>query len=121
MRTDSISRRPRKQQNIVVGKKVSGGLLSWKGADLTMAFYVGFADINSSVDDMRAGIEGQGVGVVELEEMSRKHNRFKSFRLVIRKKDVDSIKNPDFWPEEMVVRKFFQRSNDGNAISSAAL
>ena len=44
----------------VVGKKVSQGLLSWKGADLTWTFYVRNADINNSVDDMKAGIEQQG-------------------------------------------------------------
>ena len=97
------------------------GLRSWKGADLTLSFYVGFADIDSTTDIMKAGIEEQGVGVVELEELTRRHNRFKSFRLVIRKKDVETIKNPDFWPEGIVVRRFFQRTNanDGNAISTA--
>ena len=85
-----------------------------------MAFYVGFADINSSVDIMLDGIEVQGVNIAELEEMTRRHNRFKSYRLVIRK-DVETMKNPDFWPEGMVVRKFFQRQNDGNAIPAAEL
>ena len=84
-----------------------------------MSFYVGFADIDSTTDIMKAGIEEQGVGVVELEELSRRHNRFKSFRLVIRKKDGEAIKDPDFWPEGIVVRRFFQRTNDGNAISTA--
>ena len=84
-----------------------------------MAFYVGFADIDSTTDIMKAGIEDQGVGVVELEELARRHNRFKSFRLVIRKKDVEAIKDPNFWPEGIVVRRFFQRTNDGNAISTA--
>ena len=58
------------------GKKVSAGLLSWKGADLTRNFYIGYADNSSSLDHIKSGIENQGVKVVDLEEIPRRHNRF---------------------------------------------
>ena len=104
----------------MVGKKVSEGLLSWKGADLTASLYVGNIEVNANTDDIKAYIENQNVKVVELEDIARKHNRFKSLRLVIRKKDFDLIKNPDFWPEGIIVRKFFRKqTTDGAAIPSA--
>ena len=66
---------------------------------------------------MKAGIESQGVGVVSLEEIPRRHNRFKSFKLCIKKKDSDAIKDANFWPEGVVVRRFFfKRNSDGGAI-----
>ena len=111
------SSRARKPNNLVVGKKVNNGLLSLRGADLTVSLYVGQIDNSFEVNDIRSFIEGQNVNVVELEELVRRHNRFKSVRLCIRKKDMDLIKDPDFWPEGIVVRRFFRKANsDGAAI-----
>ena len=94
------------------------GLLSFRGADLTINFYVGNADVNTSVDVMKTGIESQGVAVVGLEEIQRRHNRFKSFKLCIKKKDVETIKDPNFWPEGVAVRRFFQKTNSDNGPSA---
>ena len=100
---------------------MSAGLLNWRGADLTANFYVGNFSTQASADDVKTGIEQQGVAVVELEEMKRRHNRFKSFRVCIRKKDIDTIKKEEFWPEGVVVRKFFFRQNpDGGAMTTAS-
>ena len=95
----------------MIEKKVSEGLTSWRGADLTLNLYLGYFDINTSHEEVKSGIESQGVNVVELEELRRQHNRFKSFRLCIRKKDMDQVKESDFWPEGVVLRKFFQKLN----------
>ena len=46
-----------------------------------MNFYVGYADIKNTVDDMKNGIVSQGVEVVDLEEIPQGHNCFKSFKL----------------------------------------
>ena len=46
-----------------------------------MNFYVGYADINTTVDDMKNGIVSQGVEVVDLEEIPQGHNCFKSLKL----------------------------------------
>ena len=109
--------RARKPYNLVVGQKVNDGILSIRGADLTVSLYVGQIDNSYEVNDMKTFIEGQNVKVFELEELARKHNRFKSFRLCIRKKDLDSIKDPNFWPEGIVVRRFFRKQNaDGGAM-----
>ena len=109
----------RKPKDLVVGKKVSEGLVSWKGADLTMSFYIGNVDVGANCDVMKSDIKNLGVDVVEFEELRRRHNHFKSFRLVIKRKDFDAIKDPLFWPDGVVVRKFFRRMNgDGNAMTT---
>ena len=100
-----------KQKDLVVGKKVAGGLLSWRGADLTTNIYVGNFDVQTTLEEVKTGIEAQDVNVVELEEIKRSHNRFKSFRLRIRKADLSMITNADFWPEGVVVRNFFWGKN----------
>ena len=105
----------------MIGKKVAGGLLSWRGADLTTNLYVGNVDVSVSLEEVKAGIEAQGVGVVELEEIKRKHNRFKSFRLCMRKAERHKITEPEFWPEGVVVRNFFWGKDarvDGNHFST---
>ena len=103
-----------------MGKKVSAGLINWRGADLTANFYVGNFSTQVSPNDVKAGIEQQGVDVVELNELKLRHSRFKSFKLCIRKKDIDTIKMEEFWPEGVVLRKFFHRQNpDGPAITSS--
>ena len=91
----------------MVGKSVSSGLLSWRGADLTTNVYIGNIDIDASVEEIRAGISNQDVKVVDLEELKRTHNRFKSLRLCIRKADRSKIAVPEFWPDGVVVRNFF--------------
>ena len=100
---------------------MNDGLLSLKGADLTVSFYVGQIDNSVEVSDLRTFIEGQNVRVVELEELVRRHNRFKSFRLCVKKGDIESIKDANFWPEGIVLRRFFRKqNNDGGTIPSAS-
>ena len=104
----------------MIGQKVSSGLMSLKGADLTASLYVGNVDMNFCIDDIRSYIEGQNVTVVELEDIARRHNRFKSFRLCLKKKDFEVIQDPNSWPEGIIVRKFFRKQNtDGTAIPSS--
>ena len=58
--------RTRKPQNLVVGKKVNDGILSLRGANLTVSLYVGEIDNSFEVDDICAFVEDQNVKVVEL-------------------------------------------------------
>ena len=107
--------RPRKVSNLVVGKKVVDGLISWRGADLTTELYVGNVSVNVSLEEAKTAISELGVDVVELERVG-KHNHFQSFRLRIRKADMDKIRDPEFWPDGIIVRRFFRgkRNNNNN-------
>ena len=98
----------RRQTDLVVGRKVVAGLVSCRGADLTTSVYIGHFDSSSTANGVEALIKEQGVGIVELEPLHQTHQRFKSFRLCIRKVDMTKILNPDFWPEGVVVRRFWR-------------
>ena len=101
----------------MVGKKVSAGLLSFKGADLTVDFYLTYADVNCTADDIKAWTKNEGVELVNAELVPQRHNHFKSFKICVRKKDIETIKNDDFWPEGIHMRKFFHKAN-GNSVST---
>ena len=116
-------------QNIVVGKKVAEGVVSWRGADLTTNRYIGNVDIEASVDDVRTSIEGIGIKVIELEELQCRHSRHKSFRLRLKKADVPKTEQAELWPENVVIRNFFRGKDrrtslagtDGKTDGSAAV
>ena len=69
---------------------------------------MGYLSINATLDEMREAVSSQGVPVVELEELKQNHRRFKSFRLRIRKDHLSKVTEPEFWPEGVVVRRFFR-------------
>ena len=86
---------------------------------MTVNLYLGYVDLETENDHIKSDFEERGVKVVELEELSRQHNKFKSYRLCIRKKDYNELIKGEFLPEGVVIKKFFHRQkNDGNAISS---
>ena len=98
----------------MVGKKVLDGLLSWKGADLTHEYYIGHADIDTKTDVLKEWIESHGVRVISLTECVRRHNKFASFKLTIRKKDTEGWEN---W-EGVTVRRFFNRSSAKDSVTN---
>ena len=103
------SSRPR----TIIGKSVRDGLTSVKGADLTVNKYIGRFHNNSTVENVRQYIEGQGVTVVELEKIDTKHHRFKSFRLRVKRTELERVEDGEFWPEGVIVSPFFRpRIND---------
>ena len=87
---------------MVVGKKVVDGLISWRGADLTTDLYIGNVSVNVSLEDAKKAIADLGVDVIEMEVVGR-HNHFQSFRLRIKRIHLDALKNPDIWPDGIVV------------------
>ena len=106
--TQRSQSRPRRQNNLVVGRKVVDGLVSCRGADLTRSVYLGHFDINSTYEAVKTSIESQNVTVIELEELKLNHSRFKSFRLCLKKDSMPKILDPDFWPSGVVVRRFWR-------------
>ena len=105
----------------MIGKKVSAGLRSWRGADLTTDLYLGYFSNGTTVDEVKFNFEDQGVNVVELEQLQTQHNKFKSFKMCIRKSDMEKVKSDNFEiPENVVIRYFYQKkSNDGSPILSS--
>ena len=72
-----------------------------------------YVDIESITEQIKADVESQGLKIVELEETQRRHNRYKSFRLCIRKSDIDKMKENIQWPDGIEIQRFFHRANNG--------
>ena len=69
---------------------------------------------------MEADLRAWGVDVISLDELGRKHSRFKSFKLSIKKDDQEKIDDASFWPPNVKVRRYFapqcpRASDDDNA------
>ena len=86
--------------------------MSMKGADLTINKYIGRVHNDVSTEDVRAFLEGQNVSVIELEQLETKHNRFKSFRVRVKRDDLETIEERDFWPQGVLCGSFFRPKND---------
>ena len=83
------------------------GVVSWKGADLTVARYIGRCAIGTTVDDVRATLTSSNVDVISLEAVQTKHNRFASFKFVGKKSQLDIIENEDLWPAGVMVGRWW--------------
>ena len=81
--------------------------MSWKGADLTSNYYVGHVDVDVDPKHIVDDIQSLGVRVIEFEEIRRVPNRYKSFRLCIRRSDFPKLLVEDFWPVDVVIDRFF--------------
>ena len=96
-----------KSSSIVIGKKVNAGVVSWKGADLTIAKYIGHCAIGTTTDDIKSTLDLHGVEIISLEAVETKHNRFASFKLVAKKAQKEIIENGEIWPEGVRVGRWW--------------
>ena len=114
---DSSRRRSNSKARTIIGKKVSDGLVSFKGVDQTVTKYIGHVENSVGEDDIRNWVESGDVGVVELKDLVRRHSLWKSFKLTVKKSDVSKIDDPLFWPGGVVVRPFYRPKPDAGAQS----
>ena len=104
------SRKPPKNSansNIIIGKNVNAGLTSWKGADLTVARYIGRVAVGVSSEMIQTSLKSGGIDVVSLDQVKTKHERFSSFKLVVKKAQLPLIENPELWPEGVIVGRWW--------------
>ena len=107
----------------IIGKSVNDGLFSVKGADLTVNRYVGRWHNDTTIDGVKEFITKQNVSVVELVDLETKHERFKSFRLRIKKTQLPLIEDENFWPAGVILSPFFRGKDEkqtGTGAASAA-
>ena len=114
-------RRDLSRPKTIIGKSVSQGLVSIKGADLTINKYVSRFHTDTTKEALREFISQKNVTVVELEPIPTTHNRYKSFRLRIKRADLDQIENADFWPEGVIVCQYFRPKNMKDQGSTGAI
>ena len=101
-------------------KKVSAGVVSWKGADLTIIKFIGRCAIGTTTDDIKATLDSHGVEIVSLEPAPTKHSRFASFKLVVKKAQQDVVENGEIWPEGVLVGRWWP-PKPANALSETPL
>ena len=75
---------------------------------MTTARYVGRVANGATLEEVKDYIKGQGVDVVELEQLATKHALFQSYKLVIKRADVNKVMEDIFWPEGVTCRPFFK-------------
>ena len=92
---------------IVIGKSVNAGLVSWKGAELTVAHNIGRFASGTTSEEISNSLRDKGVEVVELSPLPTKHDRFLSFKLVLKKSQLPIIENEQFWPEGVIIGRFW--------------
>ena len=93
--------------SVIIGKKVSSGEMSWRGADLTVARYIGRVSLGTTADDIRSFLESNNVEVISLEPIPVKHKLFSSFKLVVKRSFLPVIENPEIWPEGVSVGRYW--------------
>ena len=96
-----------KSNTTVIGKKVKAGVVSWKGANLTIAKYNGRCALGTTTDDVKATLDAHGVKILSLEAVQTKHNRFALFKLVAKKAQQETIENGDIWPEGVLIGRWW--------------
>ena len=105
--------------SLVIGKNVSVGLTSFRGADLTTARYIGKLDVGVDADAVREFLNGNDVDVVSVEKIKTSHNKFSSFKLVIKKSQLPKIQDAALWPEGVVVGRFWLPKSSSASVDSA--
>ena len=89
-------------QNVIIGKN---NAMSWGSAAYVTA-YIGRVSPDVSSNDVRMDIAAKGINIIQFEENFTCHSRFKSFKVILSKKDFDSIYAEDKWPEGVTFRRF---------------
>ena len=107
-RRGNSTRRDTQRTKIVIGKNVSNGLMSFKGADLTISQYIGRVSNGTTIQNVRDYVTHRNVEIVDLEQLSTRHDQFQSYKLVVKKTELEKIEREDFWPEGVLSRRFFQ-------------
>ena len=101
-----VKRNHDRNRNVVIGKKPSSGVISFVGVPLTVECYVGRVGLSGTAEQITSHIKSHNVDVVSIEENTTQHRVFKSFKVVIKKTDFDTLNHQDAWPEGIHFRRF---------------
>ena len=129
---DGSSRQPRsrsksQQRQTFIGKKVITGEISWGGVDLLAHRYIGNVRNDVTAKMIKDDLKGRNVDVVDVTENEvKKHTRYKSFKLTIKRGNIGEIDDPNFWPSNVIIRRWHnprppRDDRDGDAAAAAAI
>ena len=72
--------------------------MSWNGANLTVDSYIGHVDTSVSAEMIKDDSTSNGFEIISIEENETRHNRFKSFKLVVKQTEFERLLEFP-WPE----------------------
>ena len=87
-----------KSSSIIIGQNVNAGIVSFKGVDLTAARYIGHCEVGTETKDIQQLMDQHKVDVISLEKLQTKHGNFSSFKIVVKKSQLETVMNPTTWP-----------------------
>ena len=74
---------------------------------MTVAKYIGRLDNETRADDVKSLLEEKGVDVVSIDPIQAKHERFKSFKLVVKRSQLSIVEDEELWPTGVIVGRFW--------------
>jgi hypothetical protein len=99
------SGRSNKQKQTFIGQKVNICDVSWGGVELLAHRYIGNIRNDVNKETIEEDLKSSGIRSLSLSEnVTKKHDRFKSFKLSFSRSDIAKIDDPSFWPKDVVVR-----------------
>ena len=81
--------------------------MSWTGASLTVDSYIGRVDTSVSAEMIKDDLTSNGFEIISIEENETRHNRFKSFKLVVKQTEFEKLLEFP-WPEGVLYRRFWR-------------
>ena len=74
---------------------------------MTVAKYIGHAEIGTRTEDIQNLLSSHNVDIVSLDKLVTKHDRFASFKLVMKKSQLSIVEDPTIWPSGISVGRWW--------------
>ena len=81
--------------------------MSWSGADLTVESYIGRVAFSVDAEMIKADLTSNGFNIISIEENETRHQRFKSFKMVVKQTEFEKLLQFS-WPEGVLYRRFWR-------------
>ena len=81
--------------------------MSWSSADLTVESYIGRVAFSVDAEMIKADLTSNGFNIISIEENETRHQRFKSFKMVVKQTEFEKLLQFS-WPEGVLYRRFWR-------------
>ena len=116
----SRQRSSSRSKQTFIGKKVTNGEISWGGVEMLSHRYIGNVRSDVSAQMIEDDLKTRDINVISVEENQiRSHSRYKSFKLTVKRIDSSKIDDADFWPANVVIRRWHHPRRPQNTDDAA--
>lgn len=82
-----------------------------KGVQQTRDLFVGRCEVSASVEDINRYVQNEfNITLSKCECLSTRSLNTRSFKITVCPSDIESMLDSGRWPENVIVRKFFNRN-----------